>query len=367
MAKKAPTKNASDLRSLSYADRMKWWTHDRFGMFIHWGLYSIKAKHEWIRNYEKISNEAYQVYFDEFDPVRFDPDLWAAVAKAAGQKYAVLTAKHHEGFCLFDSRHTDYKATNTPAGRDLVREYVDAFRAAGLKVGFYYSLIDWHHPDYPCDHLHPMRDDAEYKARPRDFNRYLDYMHAQVKELCTNYGQIDVMWFDFSYGEMSGEKWRARQLVDMIRKYQPNVIIDNRLTLGHVDPKARGLGDLGDFCSPECIIPSEGMRDADGKPVCWESCITLNANWGYNRDDAGYKSPRDAVRMLTAERDAWKARAIALESVISESTHLPLADGGCWCYMVRTIYDTDHEPDCERIRETWAEVPPAPGEEEVSA
>ena len=125
-----------------------WFTHDRFGMFIHWGLYAMPARHEWVKNHECIPEDRYDLYFKHFNPDLFDPKEWARQAKAAGMKYAVLTTKHHEGFCLFDSQYTDYKSTNTPAGRDLVRAYVDAFRAEGLRVGFYYSLIDWHHPDF---------------------------------------------------------------------------------------------------------------------------------------------------------------------------------------------------------------------------
>jgi len=126
-------------------ERTEWFRQDRFGMFIHWGLYSIPARGEWVRSFERISNEEYNKYFEQFDPTRYNPREWAKIAKSAGQNYAVLTTKHHDGFCLFDSALTDYKATNTSAGRDLVREYVDAFREADIKIGFYYSIIDWHH------------------------------------------------------------------------------------------------------------------------------------------------------------------------------------------------------------------------------
>ncbi len=192
----------------SYAERMKWYTDVRFGMFIHWGIYAIPARGEWVRNAERTTLEDYQKYFDSFDPVDYNPREWAKLAKQAGMKYAVLTTKHHDGFCLFDSAYTDYKATNTKANRDLVREYVDAFRAEGLKVGFYYSLLDWHHEDYPHygDMYHPMRDNEAFKGKEHNFENYLDYMHAQVRELCTNYGKIDLMWFDFSYGDMRAEK-----------------------------------------------------------------------------------------------------------------------------------------------------------------
>ncbi|MBO0795019.1 MAG: alpha-L-fucosidase, partial [Ktedonobacteraceae bacterium] len=129
----------------------QWFVHDRFGLFIHWGIYSLPARHEWVKNRERLTDEHYQRYFDHFDPDLYNPTEWARSAKQAGMRYAVITTKHHDGFCLWDSQLTDYKATNTPAGRDLIREWVDAFRAEGLKIGFYHSLIDWHHPEFPVD------------------------------------------------------------------------------------------------------------------------------------------------------------------------------------------------------------------------
>lgn len=287
-----------------YEKRMKWFTHDRFGMFIHWGLYAIPARGEWVRSIERISVEDYQMYFDEFDPVDYDPHAWARTAKNAGMKYAVLTAKHHDGFCLFDSALTDYKATNTKCKRDLVREYVDAFRAEGLKVGLYYSLLDWHHPDYPHygDSIHPMRDNEAYKNDERDFNRYLDYMHGQVRELCSNYGKLDIMWFDFSYGEMTGEKWRAAELMQMVRSLQPDIIVDNRLEAsGAASGSLMGGEPLpwaGDFLSPEQIIPPAGLRDIHGKPVCWEACLTMNNNWGFSQFDDAFYPPEVVIRKL---------------------------------------------------------------------
>ena len=202
-----------------------WFRHDRFGMFIHWGLYSMPARHEWVKTNEKIPEEKYDQYFRYFDPDLYDPKEWARQAKAAGMKYAVMTTKHHEGFCMFDSQYTDYKCTNTPAGRDLIREYVDAFRAEGLHIGFYYSLIDWHHPDFPIDHLHPRRDDpdAYEQSKGRDMHRYAEYMRNQVTELLTNYGKIDILWFDFSYDKqpnfpdwMQGKgknEWESEELI----------------------------------------------------------------------------------------------------------------------------------------------------------
>ncbi|HEY0072914.1 MAG TPA: alpha-L-fucosidase, partial [Abditibacteriaceae bacterium] len=147
MLKPAPTKGDT-----------AWFVHDRFGMFIHWGLYALPARHEWVKNYERITDEDYQKYFHFFDPDLYDPQAWARAAREAGMKYFVITAKHHEGFCLWDSQFTDYKVTNTPYGKDLLTPLVEAMRSEGLRVGFYYSLIDWHHPDFTIDGVHPMRD-----------------------------------------------------------------------------------------------------------------------------------------------------------------------------------------------------------------
>ena len=140
------------------SERMQWWTHDRFGMFIHWGIYALPARHEWVQKYERIKTEDYRKYFENFNPDLYDPAEWATKAKAAGMKYVVFTTKHHDGFCLWDSKHTDYKVTNTPYGKDLLGPFVDAFRAEGIRVGFYYSVIDWHHPDFTVDRVHPMWD-----------------------------------------------------------------------------------------------------------------------------------------------------------------------------------------------------------------
>lgn len=274
----------------------EWFVHDRFGMFIHWGLYALPARHEWIKNLEKITEEKYQKYFEYFDPDMYDPREWARAAKKAGMKYAVLTTKHHEGFCLFDSAYTDYKATNTKAGRDLVREYVDAFREEGLKVGFYYSLIDWHHPDFPIDPLHPRRDDDNIDElnKGRDIRRYAEYMRNQVTELLTNYGKIDILWFDFSYpnSEYRGMKgkgkldWEAEELIATARRLQPEIIIDNRTEIEQ------------DLWTPEQYQPTDWIRDDDGNRVVWEACQTFSGSWGYHRDESTWKTPEMLIRML---------------------------------------------------------------------
>lgn len=285
-------------------ERTRWFLKDRFGMFIHWGLYAIPARGEWVRKEEETSVEDYEQYFNEFNPENYDPRAWAKAAKAAGMKYAVLTAKHHDGFCLFDSKLTDYKSTNTPSGRDLVHEFLEAFRAEGLKVGLYYSIIDWHHPDYPAygDWYHPMRNNEAYKRDPELFPQYLDYMHGQIHELLTHYGKLDIMWFDFSYDHMIGEKWRARELMEMIRSIQPHILVDNRL-----EASGEGGGTIytdnpsfysGDFASPEQIIPPQGVTNNAGESIPWEACITLNNNWGYAAIDNCYKSAATVIRKL---------------------------------------------------------------------
>lgn len=286
------------------AKRTNWFLQDRFGLFIHWGLYAIPARGEWVMTAERMSKKDYQVYFDEFNPLNFDPKSWARAAKNAGMRYAVMTAKHHDGFCLFDSKLTDYKATNTKAKRDFIKEYVDAFRAEGLKVGLYYSLIDWHHDDYPHygDRHHPMRDNEAYKDSEHDFANYLKYMHGQVKELCTNYGKIDILWFDFSYDHMFGERWQATELITMVRALQPDVIIDNRLEASGENAGSIRTGNpsfyAGDFASPEQIIPPEGIVDEKGNSIPWEACITMNNHWGYSATDKNFKSPKMIIRKL---------------------------------------------------------------------
>lgn len=279
-------------------ETMDWYLDARFGMFIHWGLYAIPARGEWVKQTESIPEESYQPFFETFDPIHYNPREWARAARQAGMKYAVMTTKHHDGFCLFETKYTDYKATNTLAKRDLTREYVDAFRAEGLKVGFYYSLLDWHHPDYPIagDQIHPFRKFPEYQEHKGNLSAYADYLRNQVEELLTNYGKIDVIWFDFSYGEMRGEAWKATELVKMVRKLQPGIIIDNRLggNIKAVEPEIYA----GDFASPEQIIPPEGITNEAGEPIPWEACITLNDHWGYNASDKNWKSPATVVRTL---------------------------------------------------------------------
>jgi alpha-L-fucosidase len=277
--------------------RMKWWTDARFGMFIHWGLYSMPARHEWVKNMERMTNGQYQKYFDMFNPDLYNPREWARMAKEAGMKYVVLTAKHHEGFCLWDSNFTDYKSTNTPLGKDIIKEYVEAFRAEGLKVGFYYSLIDWHHPDYTIDRMHPQRQDYDTTYarlnKGRDMNRYREYIKNQVRELLTNYGEISIIWFDFSFPGKNGKghnDWDSENLLKLARSLQPGIIVDDRLDLEDVEGG-------WDFTTPEQYKVTK-WPEINGKKVPWETCQTFSGSWGYYRDETSWKSPAQLLELL---------------------------------------------------------------------
>ncbi len=269
-----------------------WFTRDRFGMFIHWGLYAMPARHEWVKQREEMTDEQYEPFFRRFNPRRFDPGRWADLAAAAGMKYMVITSKHHEGFCLWDTQHTDYKATNTPWGKDLLAEVVDAFRSRGLKVGFYYSLIDWHHPDFTIDRIHALRNhpDRAKLNEGRDMSRYRAYMKNQVRELLSSFGKIDIIWYDFSYPGADGkgrDDWDSEGLEALSRSLQPDIIINNRLDL----PSA------ADIYTPEQVQP-RGWVHVDGEPVVWETCQTFSGSWGYHRDEMTWKSPGQLIRML---------------------------------------------------------------------
>lgn len=278
-------------------ERMAWWVNDRFGMFIHWGLYSLPARHEWVRNKEQISNEDYQKYFDNFNPDLYNPREWAKTAKAAGMKYAVITTKHHEGFTLFDSKFTNYKSTKTAYGKDLLREWVDAFRAEGIKIGFYYSLIDWYHPDFTVDYIHPLRTSDKAKLaelnKGRDMNKYREYLHNQVRELMTNYGQVDLLWLDYSYpgeGGKGHKDWDSEKLLKMVRQLQPGVLVNDRLDLNKDE-------SAWDFITPEQFKVAK-WPEINGKQVPWETCQTFSGSWGYYRDEATWKNTDQLLTLL---------------------------------------------------------------------
>ena len=250
--------------------RMQWWHAARFGMFIHWGLYSVLGRHEWAMEEEGIPVEEYQLLAKRFTPKPNAARAWARLARQAGQKYMVMTTKHHEGFCLFNSQYTDYCAPKQACGRDLVQEYVEAARAEGMRVGFYHSLMDWHHPDGArC---------AEDEAARR---RFVDYVHGQIRELLTNYGKIDVLWYDVAW-PLDAAGWESEKMNKMVFELQPDIIVNNRNRLP------------GDFSTPEQHITAEKGGRA------WESCMTMNDSWGYQAADDDWKTSKRIVRNLVS-------------------------------------------------------------------
>ena len=278
--------------------RMQWWREARFGLFIHWGLYSIPAGEwqgrtnhaEWIRTTAQIPLAQYDKFVEQFNPVKFNADEWVRTAKAAGVKYIVITSKHHDGFCLFDSKQTDFDVASTPFKRDVLKELADACHEQGIQICWYYSIMDWHHPDYL-----PRRDwEKDRTAQGADFSRYISYMKNELRELLTHYGEIGVLWFDGEW-ESTWNQNHGRDLYDYIRSLQPQILINNRVGAGRSGME--GLtkeGEFGgDFGTPEQQIPTTGLPGAD-----WESCMTMNDNWGYNSHDNNWKSTRILIRML---------------------------------------------------------------------
>jgi len=280
-----------------FDERMAWWRNARFGLFIHWGLYAIPAGEwngetnhaEWILTTAQIPVDEYEQFAPRFDPVRFDAAEWVGMARKAGMKYIVITSKHHDGFCLFDSKETEYDVIDgTPFKRDILKELAEECRKQGIKMCWYHSIMDWHHPDYL-----PRRGWEDRPAEGADFDRYVSYLKSQVKELVTSYGEIGVLWFDGEW-ESTWDRERGEDLYWFVRSLQPNIIINNRVGKGRAgmagtfDP----LTSSGDFGTPEQEIPDTGLG------YDWETCMTMNDHWGYNRNDTNWKSPEDLIRKL---------------------------------------------------------------------
>lgn len=272
--------------------KYEWFTNARYGLFIHFGLYSVAGRHEWVQTLEEIRSENYRIYFDNFNPDLLNPKDWAKKAKEYGFKYVIVTSKHHDGFCLWDTKLTDYKITNTQYKKDLLRELIEAFREEGIKIGIYYSLIDWHHKDFLVDGYHPMRNNEEYlKKYTGNMENYRKYMFSQVRELLTEYGKIDYIWFDFSYKNRVWEKsvgkgaedWGSVELEKMIYSLQEDILINDRLDL------KRGVQ------TPEQFSRSKGMDNEDD---LWETVQTLNNSWGYDRDNINFKNSEMVVKQL---------------------------------------------------------------------
>ncbi len=281
------------------SDPMGWWREARFGLFIHWGLYAIPAGEwngktgygEWIRHSARIPLPVYDTFREHFNPVGFDAEEWVRVARDAGMRYIVITSKHHDGFCMFNTARTDFSIMHTPYEQDVMDRLADACRKYGLKMCFYYSIMDWHHPDYL-----PRRDwETGRSAEGAVYDRYVSYMKDQLRELLTQYGDIGVLWFDGEWESTWNEK-RGKDLYQYVKSLQPAILINNRVGAGRLDmeglTKEGAFG--GDFGTPEQQIPPTGLPGVD-----WETCMTMNDHWGYNRNDHNYKSAGELIRMLS--------------------------------------------------------------------
>jgi alpha-L-fucosidase len=295
-ASAGPASPSQETRA-QYERRMKWWKEARFGMFIHWGLYSTtdgvwgdrNGYGEWLLDSARIPVDEYQTLRSRFNPTRFDADEWARLAKRAGMRYVVFTTKHHDGFCLWDSDLTDYDVMSTPFRRDVAKELAEACRRQGIRVCWYHSVMDWHHDDYL-----PRRSWESRAADGADFARYVDYLRGQVTELLTRYGDIGAMWFDGQW-ESTWTHEHGKALYDLCRTLQPRIIVNNR-----VDKGSGGMaGDremkrfVGDFGTPEQTIPDNAIPG-----VNWETCLTMNRHWGWNAADREWKSSADLIRSL---------------------------------------------------------------------
>ncbi|MFY9342948.1 MAG: alpha-L-fucosidase [Planctomycetota bacterium] len=281
----------------SQHERMAWWRDARFGMFLHWGLYAIPAgkwqdrsSHgEWIRDTARIPLRVYEQFQPNWNPAKFDANAWAAMAAAAGMKYVVITSKHHDGFCLWDSAQTDWDVGNTHGRRDILGELAAACRKRGIVFCTYHSIMDWHHPDYL-----PRRPwETDRPTAGADFDRFERYLHAQVSEVITRY-QPGVMWFDGEW-ENTWNHERGVRLYDLCRRLAPGMIVNNRVDVhrGGMAGFSNATEAVGDFATPEQEIPATGLPGVD-----WESCMTMNSHWGWNAADTKWKSTTELVRNL---------------------------------------------------------------------
>ncbi len=292
------------------AERTAWYREAKFGMFIHWGPYSLASvEASWpimvpsVKRWGAITEAEYRDLPQRFNPVQYDPKAWVRLAKAAGQRYMVFTSKHHDGFCMFDSKHTDYKITNTPYGKDIVAQLAAAAKAEKMPLGFYYSPPDMNHPGYR-DTSKPSSQGWHGEPQRPEWASYLDYMDNQLRELLTKYGDVVIIWFD---GLDKQDKYKGQRFHDTIHQLQPRCLINNR------------VGLPGDYDTPEQFIPKaiptkkkpgiQGVEPPkDEKDIgavpdpadfrLWETCMTINNTWGYNKSDTQYKSATTLIRTL---------------------------------------------------------------------
>jgi len=290
-------------REMTKDQRMQWWRQARFGMFIHWGVYSAPAGEwkgervpgigEWIMQRAKIPVAEYEQLAKQFNPVKFDADEWVRIAKDAGMKYIVITSKHHDGFCLWDSKVTDYDIMDaTPFKRDVLKELSKAGKKHGIKLCLYHSIMDWHHPDAQAP-FYPNYNDTS-RSNP-NFARYVEnYLKPQVKELITQYGPLGVLWFDGEWIKDWTEPM-GKDMYDYVRSLQPDIIINNRVGKGRKGMEGLSKSEeyAGDFGTPEQQIPPTGLPGVD-----WETCMTMNDTWGYKSYDHNWKSAEDLLHKL---------------------------------------------------------------------
>jgi len=290
-------------KKLGKDERMEWWREARFGMFIHWGLYAVPAGEwkgekipkigEWIMENADIPVAEYEKLAEQFNPVKFDAEQWVQIAKNAGMKYIVITSKHHDGFCLWDSKVTDYDIMDaTPFKRDILKELSEACAKQGIRFCFYHSIMDWHHPDAQAP-FYPNYNDKT-RSNP-NFQRYVDtYLKPQIKELVINYGPLGVLWFDGEWVKDWTEPM-GRDMYNYVRSLQPDIIINNRVGKGRKGMRPSGQDEepAGDFGTPEQRIPATGLPGAD-----WETCMTMNDTWGFKSYDHHWKSTKDLLHKL---------------------------------------------------------------------
>jgi alpha-L-fucosidase len=258
------------LASQAQEQRIAWWQQGRFGMFIHWGVYAIPGRGEWLLYQEHIPFPEYEKLAAQFAPKDYRPEEWVALAKEAGMKYMILTARHHDGYCLFDSRVSDFTATKIGPGRDLLAQFADACHAAGMRMGFYYSLHDWRFPG-----MLPQGNPVPAAT----MDKLVKQAFAQIRELLSNYGRVDILWFDGLFPN-DPKGWRSQELLEMARNLQPDILINDR------------AGVPGDFATPENMVA------AQSRP--WEACFCMNRTWGYAPNDRNYKPVHEIVRLLAS-------------------------------------------------------------------
>ena len=270
--------------------KQTWFSEARFGMFIHWGIYSIPAKGEWTLFYSGQDYSEYEKYAEQFNPLAFDPVEWAELAWNAGMRYVVFTTKHHDGFCMFDSKYTDYKVTNSPYGKDITAELAEAFRKRGLKIGFYHSLVDWRHSHFIPDAEHPLWQRGKRSFPGRDLKIYQEYLYNSVEQLMSDYGKIDLLFFDYTSRYKDSSEWNPNRILEMVYRLQPQIMVNDRL-----NHEKKTL--LGDYCTPEICLPYEPVS-IGGKEQLWETCMTLNDHWGYSALDQNWKTSSTVIQSL---------------------------------------------------------------------